>query len=322
MRLLCVFWTVLLLSACGKYNAVDIMTEDNPDVRDIGLCGGGAGIDNQLGLVIRSEASKSGGELSASQRSRIQAAAVDAGVLSANNSNYETYVRCILELNKRRGDKHTLNLQQRLQQPALKVWRQGYEGETAATVVRRLLIENTGEELTELKVTEAPFLVISAPCGVEKSGKCRDSSVGYIPLENFYSSVRVVGAYQGELYSVEEVPGGLDGVVNQFKHANAVSAGGEFSDSLALLVKVRYKDKFQNLHERYFDVTVKQLELELLLGRELFAYREALLEAGHMINVRKATVQRLTEVWMSVQRPRSELPGFWRSYEHFFWREV
>lgn len=107
-------------------------------------------------------------------------------------------MKCILELNKRRGDSQALSLQQRLQQPALKVWRQGYEGETS--YARRLVIENTGEELTELQVTKAPFLVISGMCVIdlaEKSDKkkCGDLSVAYVPLANYYSSGTWGGAY-------------------------------------------------------------------------------------------------------------------------------
>ena len=73
MRYICLILTAALLGGCGKYNAVDTMSDAKPDSRDIGLCGGGVGIDNQVGLIIRKEAKKSGGELSASQRSKIQA---------------------------------------------------------------------------------------------------------------------------------------------------------------------------------------------------------------------------------------------------------
>ncbi len=317
MRYICLILTAALLGGCGKYNAVDTMSDAKPDSRDIGLCGGGVGIDNQVGLIIRKEAKKSGGELSASQRSKIQAAAVDAGILSAND-NYETYVKCILELNKRRGDSQALSLQQRLQQPALKVWRQGYEGETS--YVRRLVIENTGEELTELQVTEAPFLVISGMCVIdlaEKSDKkkCGDLSVAYVPLANYYSSVTWVGAYKGELYSVDEVPGGMDDVVKRFARANAMPGTQALNDNLVLLVRVRYKDKFQDTHERFFDVTFTQIELENDLGQELFANRERLLEAGLVVDVRRIAVPRLLEVWSSLLHPRSELPTFWKRLE-------
>ena len=79
MRYICLFLTVALLGACGKYNAVDTLSDAKPDSRDISLCGAGVDIDNRMGLIIRKEANTSGGELSASQRSKIQAAAVDAG---------------------------------------------------------------------------------------------------------------------------------------------------------------------------------------------------------------------------------------------------
>lgn len=317
MRYICLFLTAALLGGCGKYNAVDTLSDAKPDSRDIGLCGGGLGIGNQVGLIIRDEAKKSGGELSASQRSKIQAAAVDAGILSAND-NYETYVKCILELNKRRGDTQTLNLQQRLQQPALKVWRQGYYGETS--YVRRLVIENTGEELTELQVTKAPFLEISGGCVIDRAGKydkkkCLDLPVAYIPLENYYSSVTWVGDYRGELYSVDEVPNGLDDVVERFALANAMPGTLALNDNLVLLVRIRYKDKFQDTHERFFDVTFKQIELDDDLGQALFANREKLLEAGLVVDVRGITVSRLTEVWSSLLHPRSELPTFWQRFE-------
>jgi hypothetical protein len=317
MRFICLILTAALLGGCGKYNAVDTLSDAKPDSRDVGLCGGGLGIDNQVGLIIRNEAEKTGGELSASQRSKIQAAAVEAGILSTND-NYETYVKCILELNKRRGDTQTLNLQQRLQQPALKVWRQGYEGETS--YVRRLVIENTGEELTELQVTKAPFLVISGRCVIDGAGKydketCSDLPVAYIPLGNYYSSVTWVGDYKGELYSVDEAPGGMDDVVERFARANAMPGTLALNDNLVLLVRVRYKDKFQYTHERFFDVTFTQIELEGDLGQALFANREKLLEADLVVDVRRIAVSRLLEVWSSLQHPRSELPTFWQRLE-------
>ncbi len=317
MRYICLILTAALLGGCGKYNAVDTLSDAKSDSRDIGLCGGGLGIDNQVGLIIRNEAKKSGGELSASQRSKIQAAVAEAGGLSANQ-NYETYVKCILELNKRRGDTHTLNLQQRLQQPALKVWRQAYKGETS--IVRRLVIENTGEELTELQVTKAPFMAISGMCVSDQAGKydtnkCRDLPVAYIPLANYYSSVTWVGDYKGELYSVDEVPGGMDDVVERFARANAMPGTLTLNDNLVLLVRVRYKDKFRDMHERFFDVTFKQIELEDDLGQALFANREKLLEAGLVVDVRRITVSHLVEVWSSLLHPRSELPTFWQRFE-------
>ncbi|MFJ3107261.1 hypothetical protein [Pseudomonas putida] len=317
MRYIYLILTAALLGGCGKYNAVDTLSDAKPDSRDIGLCGGGLGIDNQVGLIIRSEAEKSGGELSASQRSKIQASAVDAGILSTND-NYETYVKCILELNNRRGDTQTLNLQKRLQQPALKVWRQGYEHESS--YVRRLVIENTGEELTELQVTQAPFLVISGMCTIDLAReydkkKCRDLPVAYIPLENYYSLVTWVGAYTGELYSVDEAPDGMDEVVKRFAGANALPGTLALNDNLVLLVRVRYKDKFQETHERFFDVTFTQIELEADLGQALFASRDELLQAGLVVDVRRIAVSRLLEVWSSLQQPRSELPTFWQRFE-------
>lgn len=227
-------------------------------------------------------------------------------------------MKCILELNKRRGDTHTLNLQQRLQQPALKVWRQAYKGETS--IVRRLVIENTGEELTELQVTKAPFMAISGMCVSDQAGKydtnkCRDLPVAYIPLANYYSSVTWVGDYKGELYSVDEVPGGMDDVVERFARANAMPGTLTLNDNLVLLVRVRYKDKFRDMHERFFDVTFKQIELEDDLGQALFANREKLLEAGLVVDVRRITVSHLVEVWSSLLHPRSELPTFWQRFE-------
>lgn len=317
MRYICLFLTAALLGACGKYNAVDTLSDAKPDSRDISLCGAGVDIDNRVGLIIRKEANESGGELSASQRSKIQAAAVDAGILSTND-NYGTYVKCILELNKRRDDTQTLNLQQRLQQPALKVWRQGYERESS--YVRRLVIENTGEELTELQVTRAPFLVISEGCHFGQAGKddgkkCGDLPIAYIPLANYYSSVTWVGAYKGELYSVDEVPDGMNHVVTRFARDNAIPGTQALNNSLALLVRVRYKDKFQDMHERFFDVTVEQKEIDDDLGQALFANREKLLEAGLVVDVRGITVSRLAEVWSRLRHPKSELPTFWQRLE-------
>lgn len=321
MRYICLFLTAALLGGCGKYNAVDTLSDAKSDSRDISLCGAGVDIDNRVGLIIRSEADKSGGELSASQRSKIQAAAVDAGILSAND-NYETYVKCILELNKRRGATQTLSLLQRLQQPALKVWRQGYEGETS--YIRRLVIENTGEELTELQVTKAPFLVVSEGCPVGQSEKgdgnrCADLPIAYIPLANYYSSVTWIGAYKGELYSVDEAPHGMDDVVTRFAHDNAIPGTQALNNSLALLVRVRYKDKFQDMHERFFDVTIEQKEIDDDLGQALFANREKLLEAGLVVDVRGITVSRLAEVWSSLRHPDTELQAIWQRLERLRW---
>lgn len=321
MKYICLFLTAAVLGGCGKYNAVDTLSDAKSDSRDISLCGAGVDIDNRVGLIIRSEANKSGGELSASQRSKIQAAAVDAGILSAND-NYETYVKCILELNKRRGATQTLSLLQRLQQPALKVWRQGYQGETS--YIRRLVIENTGEELTELQVTKAPFLVVSERCpvGQAKKGdgkKCADLPIAYIPLANYYSSVTWVGAYKGELYSVDEAPHGMDDVVTRFAHDNAIPGTQALNNSLALLVRVRYKDKFQDMHERFFDVTFEQKEIDEDLGQALFANREKLLEAGLVVDVREITVSRLAEVWSSLRHPDTELQSIWQRLERLRW---
>lgn len=107
----------------------------------------------------------------------------------------------------------------------------------------------------------------------------------------------------------------MDDVVKRFARANAMPGTQALNDNLVLLVRVRYKDKFQDTHERFFDVTFTQIELENDLGQALFANRERLLEARLVVDVRRIAVQRLLEVWSSLLHPRSELPTFWQRLE-------
>ncbi len=92
-----------------------------------------------------------------------------------------------------------------------------------------------------------------------------------------------------ELYSVDEAPHGMDDVVTRFAHDNPGTQA--LNNSLALLVRVRYKDKFQDMHERFFDVTFEQKEIDDDdLRQALFVNREKLLEAGLVVDVRGITV--------------------------------
>ncbi|MCU1738010.1 MULTISPECIES: hypothetical protein [unclassified Pseudomonas] len=91
------------------------------------------------------------------------------------------------------------------------------------------------------------------------------------------------------------------------------------NNNLALLVRVRYKDKFQDLHERFFDVTFEQKEIDDDLGQALFANREKLLEAGFVVDVRGITVSRLAEVWSSLRHLETTQQALWQRLERLRW---
>ncbi len=111
----------------------------------------------------------------------------------------------------------------------------------------------------------------------------------------------------------------MDDVGTRFAHDNAIPGTRALNNNLALLVRVRYKDKFQDLHERFFDVTFEQKEIDDDLGQALFANREKLLEAGFVVDVRGITVSRLAEVWSSLRHLETTQQALWQRLERLRW---
>lgn len=303
-----------LLSACGTYNAADTMATRNDMTTDMARCGGGLGIDNKVGLMVKLEAAKSGGELSAQQSSEIYASAVKQGLITADGKSYDIYVKCILELDKRRTDKQTLTQIERIQQPALKVYL-----DATRTSERRLVVENTGSELTELEVTPAPFLVISDLCLITKPSDCQKQDISrletaYIPIENFYSPVSWYGSYTAALYSVDEAKTALRTEADKFTQSEQISRTGSMTSYVITLVRLKYKDKFQMPHERYMDVSIEQRELPADLGQSIFELRTQWIESGKAINALNISASTLTRVWNNTRSPKDERPNVWSQY--------
>jgi len=323
MKKIYLFLLLSILSACGAYNAVDTMKLDE-DARDIARCGGGLGISNKVGLIIKKEAAKTGGELSASQSSDIFAKAIEQGLSPLNEKNYSIYEHCILELDKRRNDRATLERTERIQQPVLKVYLESVAPSSQERVSRRLVIENTGEDLTELQVTPAPFLLTKDLCVVRERSACTTRSSreklerSYIPIENYYSNIVSRGNYRGELYSVyEDAPAGFFECIQNFTKAAAVSRTGSMNGQVITLVRVRYKDKFQDLHERFFDVSNEQRELPKDLGRSLYAVREDWQRAGMAVDAHDTSIGDLHHIWDKTRRAEQDLLVPWVKYLEF-----
>lgn len=317
MRKIGVLLLAAMLGACGTYNAADTMATRDDAATDMARCGGGLGIDNKVGLIIKREAAKSGGELSAQQSSEIYTSAVKQGLITADGKSYDIYVKCILELDKRRSDKKTLAQIERIQQPALKVYL-----DANSRSARRLVVENTGAELTELEVTPAPFLVVSDLCLIGKSSDCPEKrlsklEMAYIPVENFYSVVSWHGRYNGELYSLDEAEGTkLSEVADEFIQKAQATRTGSMTDYVITLVRLRYKDKFQTSHERFIDASFEQRELPGELGQALFAIRAEWLRSGKAIDASAISVSALSEVWNNSRRPKTGLPVVWLHYQN------
>lgn len=321
MRGKCILLLSALVSACGTYNAADTMASRNDFTTDMARCGAGLGIDNKVGLIIKGETQKSGGELSAQQSSEIRARAVTEGLMSSDGKNYDAYLKCILELDKRRGDRKTLELIERTQQPALKVYFAHPNQKSNDRFARRLIIENTGEDLTELEVMPAPFLFITDLCVIRKPSDCEDeaahraSKMAFIPVENYFSPVTHHGRYKGELYSVDEAASSiLSDVAEKFIRSAQSDRTSSMTKYVITLVKVKYRDKFMNLHERFIDVSIEQRELPTALGQALFALRAEWIRSNMAINAHRASVSALTQVWANTSRSRTDLPTPWQQY--------
>ncbi len=305
-----------LLGACGTYNAADTMATRDDATTDMARCGGGLGIDNRVGLIIQREAAKSGGELSAQQSSEIYTHAVKQGLMTADGKSYDIYVKCLLELDKRRSDKQTLAQIERTQQPALKVYLDAKEGPS-----RQLVVDNTGAELTELEVTPAPFLVMSDLCLIEKAGDCPAKTLSrlemaYIPIENFYSPVSWLGRYNGSLYAVDEAESArLRDTAAEVIKRTQTARTGSMTDYVITLVRLRYKDKFQMAHERFIDASLEQRELPGDLGQALFALRTQWVEAGKVINAVDISASSLYNIWNTSRLPKDALPAAWLYYQ-------
>ncbi|MDF0732670.1 hypothetical protein P0Y43_18440 [Pseudomonas entomophila] len=304
-----------LLSGCASYNAADTMAHGTPETQEMGRCGGGLQISNALGAKISEEAQKTNGELSAEQRSNIFAYGVESGLLSAHEKNYDIYVKCILELDKRRSE--ALRLQERLQQPALKVYLKTDDSLTFPA--KRLVVENTGEELTELKVMPAPFLLVNDLCVIRTPSDCREAestrlATVYIPIENYYALGSSGDSYKGVLHEVDEDNARLREVAQAFTVQQQRARTGSMNQGVVTVVRLRYKDKFQTQHERYMDVTTEQQELSLALGQALFAERAKSIEAGLWIDAQSVSTAQLERIWTQAERPSSALPEVWRLY--------
>lgn len=327
MRGICILVLCGAISACGSYNAVETMAVSDDAAKDMARCGGGMGIDNRVGLIVKEEAEKYGGELSASQSSEIFAKAMKEGLVSSGDGKaYDSYIQCILELDRRRGDKASLERAERLQQPALKVYLDPVEDESEKGLLRRLVVENTGEELVELQVIPAPFLQLNDLCIIRDPSDCRNKKTlqrlerAYIPVDNYYSNVSFRGSYKGELYSRREAdPEAFNDMVHEFTRNIQTSRTGSMNGQVIALVRVKYKDKFQNSHDRFFDISFEQREIPPDLGRALFALRMDWLKTGKAINAAQASIPMFHSAWESMRRPKAELPKPWLQY--LAWRD-
>lgn len=322
MKTIAIVLCLTTLSACATYNSVELMNKGDDATRDIARCGGGLGIDNRVGLIVKAEADKSGGELSASQSSEIFAKAMSEGlVASGDGKNYSSYVQCILELDKRRNDKASAEQAERLQQPALKVYLEPVERDALLRPISRLVVENTGEDLTELRVTPAPFLQLGDLCLVGGSSNCRDERVlqklqkTFIPVEHYFVPISFRESYRGRVYSQEEAPqDALFDAVEKFTQTTQAKRTGSMLGQVITLVHLSYKDKFQVTHERFFDLSFEQREMPVELGQALFAMRRDWLKAGLTIDAAHVSPSVLQGSWDQTRRTRAELPAPWRQY--------
>ncbi|MOA24512.1 hypothetical protein D3C78_1451910 [compost metagenome] len=139
--------------------------------------------------------------------------------------------------------------------------------------------------------------------------------MAYIPIEGYYSRVTFRGSYKGELYSREEsAPAAFAEVVNKFTRDAEKIRTGSMSGQVITLVRVRYKDKLQNTHERFFDVSFEQREMPIDLGQALFAVRLDGVRGGMAINAAHASVSVLRDAWENIRRSKAEQPKPWLQY--------
>ncbi|MDO8769428.1 MAG: hypothetical protein Q7K57_12135 [Burkholderiaceae bacterium] len=310
----------LFLSACGTYNAADTLAFRDDKTTDMARCGAGLGIDNKVGLVIKSEAEKFGGELSAQQSSEIRIKAASEGLMTGDEKKYEAYLRCILELDKRRTDKKTSELLEKIHQPALKVYLEPAKANASDRWNRRLIVENTGEELTELDVTPAPFLFLADLCMIRSQSSCQPAELNamhmvYIPIVDYYSNFTELGSYKGELYSRHEAhSASIQEVARDFTKRLGPQRTGSMNNYVITLVRIKYKDKFQIERERYIDVSIEQKELPLDLGQRIFKLRKNWIDSSLMIRARNTSYSALSELWQKVSHPASALATPWKIY--------
>ena len=312
-----------LLSGCGTYNAPDTLARRDDSTTDMARCGAGLGIDNKVGLIIKSEASTHGGELSAQQSSEIRAKVASEGLMTGDEKKYEAYLKCILEFDKRRNERKQSAWLQRAHQPSFKAYLDASTQPSGDSFARRLVIENIGEDLTELVVTPAPFLYLRQLCMAQPSSDCRDGSEtrlslrsSYIPIRNYYGGITHIGRYTGELYSVDEdAPSKLRDTVSNFTKAMQRENSIPITDFVITLVRLKYKDKFQDIHERYFDVSLEQKELTPELGQAIFETRAALMQRNLVVDARLTSLDGLRDVWNQTSRTTAELPTAWLKYD-------
>lgn len=316
---------IVLCSACASSNNVVSVIERNDNAADIARCGAGLGVDNKVGFIINNEVKKKGGEYSAELSSEIRAKVASEGLTTGDEKKYDAYLRCILELDKRRTDKQNSAQTERLQQPTLKVYRSAPKMKSDDRFASRVVVENTGDELTELQVTPAPFLYIGELCLVHSSKDCENKSANiralrsaYIPIADYYSRLTFLGAYKGELYSQDEMETStLKNATEAFEQLAWTERGQSMTNFVVTLVRIRYKDKFQISHERYIDISIAQTELPIEIGRQLFELRAKAFDEKRMINAASPTIERLNELWKLEAKSSIELAEPWRIYKQY-----
>lgn len=323
------FWALVFgslscfLSACGSFSTAETVIERNDNTSDIARCGAGLGIDNKLGLIFKTEAEKKGGEYSAALSSEIRAKVASEGLMSGDEKKYDAYLKCILELDKRRIDQQKNSQTERLQQPTLKVYRSAPKVKSEDRFAASIIVENTGEELTELQVTPAPFLYVAELCLVRSPTDCGSESPSsrslrsaYIPILSYYSTLTFRGEYKGELYSQDERgPSMLKDVTKAFTKLAWNERTQSLTDFVVTLVRIRYKDKFQISHERYIDVSIEQKELPVEIGKRLFELRAKAIDEKRTIDGVAPTIERLNNLWNLEAKNSIDLPEGWKMYK-------
>lgn len=312
-----------LCSACSSLNTAETVMERNDNAADIARCGAGLGVDNKVGLIIKKEAEKKGGEYSAALSSEIRAKVASEGLTTGDEKKYDAYLRCILELDKRRTDQQKSAQAERLQQPTLKVYRSAPKMKSEDRFTSRIVVENTGDELTELQVTPAAFLYIGELCLVRSPNDCKSESANiralrsaYIPIDNYYSAVTFRGEYKGELYSQDERgPSTLKDVTRAFTKLAWTERSQSMTDFVVTLVRIRYKDKFQIFHERYIDVSIAQTELPPEIGKRLFELRAKAFDEERVIDGASPTIERVKKLWNLEAKNSIDLAEPWRMYK-------
>jgi hypothetical protein len=314
---------ISLLSACSTFTTAETVIERNGNTSDIARCGAGLGIDNKLGLIIKTEAEKKGGEYSAALSSEVRAKVASEGLMTGDEKKYDAYLRCILELDKRRTDQKKSAQAERLQQPTLKVYRAAPKMKSEDGFARRVVVENTGDELTELQVMPAPFLYVAELCLMRSPTDCgneafnnRSLKSAYIPIVNYYSALTFRREYKGELYSQDEQnPSTLKDVTGDFTKSAWKERGQSMTDFVVTLVRIRYKDKFQMPHERYMDISIEQKELPLETGKHLFELRAKAIDEKRMIDGSAPSIEQLRNLWNLEAKNSIDLPEPWRIYK-------